>query len=183
MKTMSLKALGERIRTTRIKRNMSQYDLYEKTGISTTQISAYENGKKSIGLKALVKIAVSLQVSLDELYFGPESKKPIATASNVGELIVNCTYALYEKNVVSSRGHETQSKMDGRGGPLRLVSIGFNKYKEILDNLVHQLDEFERSKKDYPEPESFRNQLLAAAANQINKVINSVPTAIGACID
>jgi transcriptional regulator with XRE-family HTH domain len=40
------KAIGERIKEARSKLKMSQHQLSIATGISTTQLSAYENGKK-----------------------------------------------------------------------------------------------------------------------------------------
>lgn len=159
--------LGKRIRSAREKLNMSQHELYRKTNISTTQISAYENGKKNIGLHSLAKIAEALHLSLDELYFGQPSSKPINRASNEGELVVNCVNALFEKEVVKMMPHEEQNDPYGE---VRLVyDIGFSKYSWILEDLIEKLDDYENKKHNYPDPEGFKKQLLASAAKQINE--------------
>ena len=160
--------LGKRIRSAREKLNMSQFQLYQKTGISTTQISAYENGKKNIGLHSLAKIALALNLSLDELYYGQPSLKPINTASNEGELIVNCIYALYEKDVIKALPHQENNEFVFSGAEY-IYRIGFSEYVTILDDLVLKLDDFESNRNNYPDPDGFKKQLLASAANQINE--------------
>lgn len=62
--------LGERIRKARENANLSQYNLHDLTDISVTQISAYENGKRNIGLQSLYKIARATGKTMDELYEG-----------------------------------------------------------------------------------------------------------------
>ena len=169
MKEISQVELGKRIRSAREKLNMSQYRLHEKTKISTTQISAYENGKKNIGLHSLAKIAAALNITMDELYYGQPSLKPINTASNDGELIVNCIHALYEKEVVRALPHEKQNDFVFEQVSLT-YRIGFRMFVPILDDLVLKLEDFEKEKGSYPDPEGFKNQLLASAANQINAI-------------
>ena len=62
--------LGERIRKAWENANLSQYNLHDLTDISVTQISAYENGKRNIGLQSLYKIARATGKTMDELYEG-----------------------------------------------------------------------------------------------------------------
>ena len=167
MQEVNQKELGKRIKSGREKLNMSQFALYKKTGISTTQISGYENGKKSVGLHTLAKIASALGLSLDELYYGSTNSKPISTATDKGELIVNCFYVLYEQGVVCSL---LQQKGNGYVGADTnyYYKIGFSEYVDILDDLVLKLDDFQMKRDDYPDPDGFKEQLLAAAAKQIN---------------
>ena len=47
--------------------------------------------------------------------------------------------------------------------------IGFYKYVDILDKMVAKLKDFEDYKEDYPNPDGFKKQIIAAAANQINQ--------------
>ena len=49
----------------RSEKGMTQHDVYETTGISTSQLSSYENDKQMIGLVTLAKIAVALDTSID----------------------------------------------------------------------------------------------------------------------
>jgi transcriptional regulator with XRE-family HTH domain len=95
------KAIGERIKEARSKLKMSQHQLSIATGISTTQLSAYENGKKTIGLLNFSKLAIALNVSMDELYWASPLIHPAATNENYGAIVVNCTLELYEKGIVN----------------------------------------------------------------------------------
>jgi hypothetical protein len=51
--------------------------------------------------------------------------------------------------------------------------IGFSEFVDVLDDLVQKLKDFQDNKDNYPDPDSFKNQLLAAAAKQINKQSNN----------
>ena len=48
--------IGKRIREARIRAGLTQNRLHQITDISITQISAYENGNRNIGLTSLKKI-------------------------------------------------------------------------------------------------------------------------------
>lgn len=164
MNKVNDKELGKRIKIAREKAKLSQHALYEKTGISTTQISAYENGKRNIGLQTIAKIALALHISIDELYYGSINSRPINTAINNGELIVNCVSALFEKNALG-----IIEKQDLNGyEPRNYFEIGFVEYSDILDDMIHKLDDFEKNKENYPDPEGFKKQILASATKQIN---------------
>lgn len=58
-----------RIKFLRSKKNISQYKLAEITGLSQSQISKIENGKRSIKDSELIKIAFALNISAQELFF------------------------------------------------------------------------------------------------------------------
>ena len=167
MEQINQKEIGKRIRAIREKANMTQHDLFLKTDISTTQISAYENGKKSIGLQTIAKIATALNTTIDCIYYGPEESKPISKAMNKGELIANCISSLFDLNVVCYLSHEDDNPYVPEGFSY-YYKIGFNEYAEILDDFVSKLDDFRHNKNDYPDPNSFKSQLLALAAKKIN---------------
>ncbi len=159
--------LGKRIRKYREMKGLSQHDLYEKTGISTTQISSYENGNRAIGLQTIAKLAVALGVSIDDIYFGSYSFRPISTSNNEGELIVNCVSSLFDKHVIAALSKEGENAFVPSGGGY-YYQIGFLSYLHILNDLVIKLDDYEKNKENYPDPEGFKKQLLASAAKQIN---------------
>lgn len=172
MDNININDLGKRIRQAREKLNMSQFQLHEKTGISTTQISTYENGKKGVGIHVLAKIAPALGLSLDELYYGTADHRPISTATNVGELIVNCIFALYEQGVICSLCHVRENEFVGIGLEYT-YKIGFDAFADVLNDLVLKLSDFDENQDNYPEPENFKKQLLAAAAKRINTEIKT----------
>lgn len=166
-KDETLVKLGKRLRNAREEANLTQFQLYEKTGISTTQISAYENGSKSIGLSSLYRIAIATNKTMDELYCGSASLKPIISSKNEGELIVNCIVALYDAEVVQANPKQRENEFAPMGMEY-YFRIGFSKYITILDDMVMKLNDFDRNKETYPNPRAFRDQILASAAKQIN---------------
>lgn len=159
--------LGIRIKNARESANMTQFALYEKTGISTAQISAFENGRRSIGLQSLSKISNALGKTMDEIYNGGYEDRPISSATNKGELIVNCVDALFEEGVISYLYKEKVNDFVDVGYE-QYYKIGFRGYVDILDDLVSELYDFNSKKDSYPDPNSFKKQLLASAANRIN---------------
>lgn len=65
--SVDCKALGERIRTVRKQKNISQEKLAEMSFVCTTHISHIETGNTMPSLTTLVYIANALEVSADEL--------------------------------------------------------------------------------------------------------------------
>ena len=157
---MNFEEIGKRIKKRRQELNMSQRQLSEETGISVQQISEYENAKKNIGLFTIDKIARALELSIDEIIHGPSSRKPIESAKNVGEMIVNCVDALYQERVVIYRYNYNESK--------NWFPICFFSFGSILSDMVEKLDDLGKNINNYPDPKSFKQQILAAAAKRIN---------------
>lgn len=52
--------IGSKIRQERTKRNIKQYELAEKSGISNTYLSDIENGRTTPSIKTLKRIAAAL---------------------------------------------------------------------------------------------------------------------------
>lgn len=68
-------ALGSRIRAWRQRRHFSQAELAERSGVTQSTLSNYENGKREPAVSVLIHIAEVLDVSLDELA-GRISRRP-----------------------------------------------------------------------------------------------------------
>lgn len=64
---MDRKSLGKRIRTERSNRNLTQEQLAEAVGVSTTYIGFVERGERTVTLEKLIDIANVLHVSIDYL--------------------------------------------------------------------------------------------------------------------
>ena len=166
----SLFELGKRIRAAREEANLTQYQLFRKTGISTTQISAYENGKKNIGLSSLYKIAIATGKTIDELYSGSQSIRPITTAGSDSELIVNCIVALYDIGVIGTiiRGKSNENVPQGYEYYYR---IGILEYLDILNDMIIKLEDLNREKDTYPDPTAFREQIIGSAIHKIHESV------------
>lgn len=161
--------LGKRIKKAREEAKLTQYKLHDLTGISITQISAYENGNRNIGLHSLYKIAVATGKTMDEIYGGSQESRPINNSKNKGELIVNCVSALSDEQVITVLPRQQENEFVSMGAEY-YYRIGFYKYVDILDKMVAKLKDFEDHKEDYPDPDGFKKQIIAAAANQINQM-------------
>lgn len=159
--------LGKRIKKAREDAKLTQYQLHDLTGISITQISSYENGNRNIGLQSLHKIAVATNKSIDEIYGGSKEARPIISATNRGELVVNCVAALVDEGIVSSLPRRMPNNYVPSGAEY-YYRIGFSECVGYLDEMVKKLIDLKRNIDNYPDPEGFKKQILAATANQIN---------------
>jgi len=152
-------AIGRNIKNVRAERGMTQHDVYKATGISTSQLSSYENGKQMIGLLTLAKIAVALGTSIDRLYFGAPSEAFLNETEDFGETVVNCFKKLHELGVVSDVNHSIGSGSNSA----RIDKCGYE-----LDRMFSTLREFEHHKDYYPDAALYLEQLYQATANEIN---------------
>lgn len=59
--------IGEIIRQERIRKNLKQYELAEKAGISNTYLSDMENGRTTPSIKTLKKLAKVLGIECSKL--------------------------------------------------------------------------------------------------------------------
>ena len=61
--------IGQRVRKFRKAYGLSQEELAEKIGISTTHMSHIETGNTKLSLQVLVDLSLALEVKTDELLF------------------------------------------------------------------------------------------------------------------
>jgi len=71
-----VKIFAHNVRQYRLKRQMSQEELAEKSGMHRTYISAVERQKRSISLGNIQKIANALNVETYLLFINNEDKEP-----------------------------------------------------------------------------------------------------------
>lgn len=161
--------LGERIRNARLSAGLTQAQLHELTQISITQLSNYENGSRNIGIDNLAKIAKVTGKTIDEIYLGTCSERPILSSNNEGELIVNCVTALVDKEVIGLLLKEEVNENVFEGLQYT-YKICFKNYLSILDDYVKKLLDFEKNKNNYRDPDGFKKQLMDAVATEINNL-------------
>ena len=82
--------LGNRIRFYRTAKGLSQEKLGEDVSLNAIHISNIETGKKSPSLEALVNIATTLEVSIDQLLIDslPEN---VQNKNDLNALLLDCT--------------------------------------------------------------------------------------------
>lgn len=83
--------IGQRIRKFRKAYNLSQEQLAEKVGISTTHMSHIETGNTKLSLPVFVDIANALSVKTDELlYDAPKIDKPLMK-QEITDILDSCS--------------------------------------------------------------------------------------------
>lgn len=83
--------IGQRIRKFRKANNLSQEQLAEKIGISTTHMSHIETGNTKLSLPVFVDIAHVLSIQTDELlYDSPQVNKTIIK-NDINDILDTCT--------------------------------------------------------------------------------------------
>lgn len=83
--------IGQRIRKYRRAYNLSQEQLAEKVGISTTHMSHIETGNTKLSLPVLVDIAKVLDVRTDEIIYGTPQISKTSLADEIISILGSCT--------------------------------------------------------------------------------------------
>lgn len=83
--------VGQRIRKFRKAYNLSQEQLAEKVGISTTHMSHIETGNTKLSLPVFVDIADALCVQTDELLHDAPQNHKAALKGELAEMLDSCS--------------------------------------------------------------------------------------------
>ena len=83
--------IGQKIRKIRKAQNISQEQLAEKIGISTTHMSHIETGNTKLSLAVFVDIATALNVSTDDLLFPASANQKNAAFEEIQEVFNSCS--------------------------------------------------------------------------------------------
>lgn len=83
--------IGQRIRKFRKACNISQEELAEKVGISTTHMSHIETGNTKLSLPVLVAIAAALEVRTDDIIFEKSSPSKGVYMGEISNVLDACS--------------------------------------------------------------------------------------------
>ena len=98
--SINYERMGERIRSFRIKKRMTQAVLAEIIEMEVAYICRIERAKQQPSLNALVKIANALGVTIDVLLFGNQPYDRVGYASEWQNIMEGCDAD--EKNIICS---------------------------------------------------------------------------------
>ena len=87
---LDYKAIGKRIKIARIKADMKQEHLAEKSGLSPTHVSNVETGTTKVSLSAIVSLANALGVTADDLLCDSVVHARVQFEQDIAELIEDC---------------------------------------------------------------------------------------------
>lgn len=88
---MNYYEIGQRIRKARKAHSLSQEELAERIGISTTHMSHIETGNTKLSLLVLVSIAQVLEVQTDDLLFEQKAAARSSAMSEIGAMLDACS--------------------------------------------------------------------------------------------
>lgn len=88
---MDYYAIGQRIRKVRKAHGLSQEELAERVGISTTHMSHIETGNTKLSLPVLVELAAVLELSTDSLLSDSSCSGRSAAIESILQTLEGCT--------------------------------------------------------------------------------------------
>lgn len=88
---VNYKMVGRQIKVRRQTQRMSQAFLAEQVELSVSYISCIERAKKQVSLEALVRIANSLNTTVDSLLIGSQTNDPFSLTVRWAELLSDCS--------------------------------------------------------------------------------------------
>lgn len=88
---MNYYEIGQRIRKIRKANNLSQEQLAEMVGISTTHMSHIETGNTKLSLQVFVDIASALSVQTDELLYDSPAINKTIIKQEISHILDSCT--------------------------------------------------------------------------------------------
>lgn len=106
---LNISIIGRRVREFRMKMNLSQADLAERTELSVTYICLIETAKKQPSLESLVRIADVLGVTVNTLLNGNQTNDPLEYHAELAQLLEGCTS--YEKRVIYEIASATKKSL------------------------------------------------------------------------
>ncbi len=93
MPDINYKAIGERIKHYRKKKNYTQAKLGDLSGIEPSNISHIERGATKASFPTLLSIANTLDVTLDDLVYDNLKKSRTISVKALDELLADCSDA------------------------------------------------------------------------------------------
>ena len=87
---LDYKAIGKRVKTARLRANLTQEALAEKAGMSITHMSNIETGNSKLSLPMIVSLANALSVSVDEVLCDSVLHSKEVFSREVQQLLEDC---------------------------------------------------------------------------------------------
>lgn len=87
---LDYKAIGKRIKIERIKADLTQERLSEKSGVSPAHMSNIETGSTRVSLTTMVAIANALSVTMDDLMCDNLVKCRVQFEQDIADTLADC---------------------------------------------------------------------------------------------
>ncbi|MBQ9815136.1 MAG: helix-turn-helix transcriptional regulator [Lachnospiraceae bacterium] len=165
--------IGKNIREVRKQKGYSQEKLATLCGFSNTTLSAYEYSKKIPNLITIAKIAHSLNVSIERLFYGDDSKAFIEAESDLGRKIVNCIFFLWELGIIDYYENYRYGTPGEYYDEAEIVGIFLHikRFSKSIKRLLYSLNDYKEKYQTYDSPEQYLEIILSSVAKEINDAI------------
>lgn len=90
--------IAEKIQRTRKMKKLTQADMADLTGFAVSHISHLETHRRNVSLESLIRIASALNVTVDQLLEGNQTRNPHEYRTELFDLMADCSP--YEKAVI-----------------------------------------------------------------------------------
>ena len=117
------------------------------------------------GLDSVIRIANALDITVDRLCYGDGASSLINEPVDEGRKIVNCVEYLIRAGILK-KIHPFSSEMNEKH------KISIEGHTIELSRFYDAVMDFQEKKHTYPDPESYYEQTMTSAANEINEKIN-----------
>lgn len=152
-------SIGKNIKAVRQEQGLTQRELSERSGITISQLSSYENGKQMPGLVSLGNLATALGTSIDRLYFGSPSEAFLNESIDFGETVVNCFAKLWGLGVLQELDFDEDSY------EFRMVVA---EYGPQIQRLFSMIGEYCDHRDYFADGEAYLKQVKKSIVNEIN---------------
>ena len=163
--------IGENIKKIRKEKDVTQAELADACGFTTTALSAYENGHRNPSLETVAKIAKKLEISIDHIYYGNPNIAFIEAEEDEGKKIVNAIFYLWEKGWIRYEGPNHRDivmpmyNFMGDNPEMGTIIIA---YTSIVVRFINMLDDYRERRDTYSKPKEYLEQIKTSIANEIN---------------
>ena len=117
--TLDYEAIGKRIKSTRLKKKLTQEKLSEMIDISPSHLSNIETGSTRVSLTTIVKLANALEVTVDNLLCDSLTHSRVQFEEDFSRLLEDCNE--YELRMIVEMAEALKTSLR-RGNALYLKS-------------------------------------------------------------
>lgn len=110
---LDYKSIGQRIRTCRLRKSLTQEQLAELSGVSPTHMSNIETGTTHVSLTAIVSIANALNVTADDLLCDNLHSVRAPYEQDYADLLSDCS--AHELRLITATASALKSALRAKG--------------------------------------------------------------------
>ena len=107
--SIDYKSIGKRIKTARIRLDMTQERLAEQVNLSPSHLSNIETGTTKVSLPTIIKLANALQVSVDSLLADSVVQSKAVFEEDIQTILSDCDD--YESRVIADIAAATKKTL------------------------------------------------------------------------